>query len=71
MRPAAALLLAALQLLLLAPQTPAGLYSRRDDVVVLDEATFRRRVLEGPELWVIEWYADWCGGCRMASPWCE
>ena len=32
------------------------------DVVLLDEAMFESRVLKSNEFWVIEWYADWCGG---------
>ena len=40
-----------------------------DDVVDLDAATFESRVLKGNEFWVIEWYANWCGGCKMVAPW--
>jgi len=34
----------------------------QDDVVDLDASTFESRVLAGDEFWVVEWYADWCGG---------
>ncbi len=27
------------------------------------------QVLESDEFWIIEWFANWCGGCRMVSPW--
>ena len=26
-------------------------------------------MLNGNEFWVIEWYANWCGGCKMVAPW--
>ena len=47
----------------------AGLYGPRDDVVVLSRDAFEQRVLASDEFWIIEWYANWCGGCRMVSPW--
>ena len=56
-------------LLLSLPSSHAGLYSERDDVQVLSADAFDRRVLKSDEFWIIEWFANWCGGCRMVSPW--
>ena len=70
--PGATLLLGlalALALALAAPVTHAGLYSPKDDVVMLTREAFDQRVVAGPEFWIVEWYANWCGGCRMVSPW--
>jgi thiol-disulfide isomerase/thioredoxin len=47
----------------------AALYTAADDVILLDATAFHERVQKGPEFWVIEWFANWCGGCQMASPW--
>ena len=40
-----------------------------DDVIDLDAQAFDSRVLKGNEFWVIEWYANWCGGeCQSSVP---
>ena len=46
-----------------------ALYSDDDRVQVLSTDEFKSKVLGGDRMWVVEWFAPWCGGCRMASPW--
>lgn len=54
-------------LLLLA--TPSFcLYSSSDEVVELTAANFKSKVLDSDELWLVEFYAPWCGHCRNLAP---
>lgn len=50
-----------------AAQTSA-LYSSSDDVVELTASNFRSKVLDSDELWVVEFYAPWCGHCKSLAP---
>jgi protein disulfide-isomerase A6 len=38
-------------------------------VVEHTAASFESEVLSGTQLWIIEFMANWCGGCRMVAPW--
>lgn len=38
-----------------------ALYSSSDDVIQLDSSNFDRLVLESADLWIVEFYAPWCG----------
>ena len=37
----------------------AALYDSNDDVVELTESNFQRLVLQGDEVWMVEFYAPW------------
>ena len=58
-----------LVLLLAACPSNAAIYGPRDDVKLLTAEEFEQRVVKSDEFWVIEWFANWCGGCNMVSPW--
>lgn len=45
-----------------------ALYSPSDDVVILTEASFDRLVVRSDEIWVLEFFAPWCGHCRQLVP---
>ncbi|XP_041950346.1 protein disulfide-isomerase A6 [Alosa sapidissima] len=45
-----------------------GLYSPSDDVVELTPSNFNREVLQSDSLWLVEFYAPWCGHCKNLVP---
>jgi thiol-disulfide isomerase/thioredoxin len=55
-------------LLCCAATVESGLFEG-SNVFDLDAESFESKVLNGGELWVIKWYAGWCGGCQMVAPW--
>jgi len=38
------------------------------DVVVLTDATFDGAVLGSKDIWMVEFYAPWCGHCKALEP---
>ena len=38
------------------------------DVVALTSATFQHEVLESKDIWLVEFYAPWCGHCQALEP---
>ncbi|XP_063078522.1 protein disulfide-isomerase A6 [Engraulis encrasicolus] len=45
-----------------------GMYSPSDDVVELTPSNFNREVIQSDSLWLVEFYAPWCGHCRNLVP---
>uniref|UniRef100_A0A7G3AUH1 Protein disulfide-isomerase A6 homolog n=1 Tax=Lutzomyia longipalpis TaxID=7200 RepID=A0A7G3AUH1_LUTLO len=45
-----------------------ALYPSSSDVVDLTPANFDRLVLQGDAVWVVEFYAPWCGHCKSLVP---
>jgi len=39
-----------------------------DDVVELTAANFKSRVLDSNEVWLVEFFAPWCGHCKSLAP---
>lgn len=37
------------------------LYTPSDDVIMLTADTFKTRVVDSNELWLVEFFAPWCG----------
>ncbi len=37
-------------------------------VITLTDANFRSQVLESDELWIVEFFAPWCGHCKNLAP---
>ncbi|XP_036398209.1 protein disulfide-isomerase A6 [Megalops cyprinoides] len=48
--------------------TVQGFYSSSDDVVELNPSNFNREVLQSDSLWLVEFYAPWCGHCQRLTP---
>ena len=53
--------------LALVPLTCA-LYSSSDDVIQLTSGNFDGKVIKSDELWIVEFYAPWCGHCKNLAP---
>jgi protein disulfide-isomerase A6 len=70
MRLSALLVVSALALLCVATavQAGAGLYTPKDHVVELTVSNFQEQVVKSNDLWVVEFYAPWCGHCKSLAP---
>ncbi|KAB1267270.1 Protein disulfide-isomerase A6 [Camelus dromedarius] len=45
-----------------------GLYSSSDDVIELTPSNFNREVIQSDSLWLVEFFAPWCGHCQRLTP---
>jgi len=45
-----------------------GFYSSNDDVIQLDPSNFDRLVVQSSDVWLVEFYAPWCGHCQSLTP---
>uniref|UniRef100_A0A665W7F0 Protein disulfide-isomerase A6 n=1 Tax=Echeneis naucrates TaxID=173247 RepID=A0A665W7F0_ECHNA len=48
--------------------TVQSMYSAGDDVVELSPSNFNREVIQSDSLWLVEFYAPWCGHCQNLAP---
>lgn len=50
--------------------TAQAFYSSSDDVIELNPSNFNNKVLQSESLWLVEFYAPWCGHCqRLTADW--
>jgi protein disulfide-isomerase A6 len=42
--------------------------SGSDEVVVLDSTNFDALVMNSKDIWMVEFYAPWCGHCKALEP---
>lgn len=45
-----------------------GLYSPGDEVVLLNSANFNSKVIQSDDIWLVEFFAPWCGHCKNLAP---
>uniref|UniRef100_H2ZM63 Protein disulfide-isomerase A6 n=1 Tax=Ciona savignyi TaxID=51511 RepID=H2ZM63_CIOSA len=55
-------------LLLIGVSCSHGFYSNDEYVVELTPSNFESEVINSKELWMIEFYAPWCGHCQSLTP---
>nr|KAF6430040.1 protein disulfide isomerase family A member 6 [Molossus molossus] len=48
--------------------TVNGLYSSSDDVIELTPSNFNQEVIQSNSLWLVEFFAPWCGHCQRLTP---
>jgi thioredoxin-like negative regulator of GroEL len=58
-----------MSLVFLMATSALGFYADGDGIIDHSVESFENEVLGGDRLWVIEFYAPWCGNCRVVSPW--
>ncbi|VDK84632.1 unnamed protein product [Litomosoides sigmodontis] len=45
-----------------------ALYESNHDVIQLTESNFNSKVLESDKIWIVEFFAPWCGHCQKLVP---
>ena len=45
-----------------------GSSSDKSDVITLTDSNFKELVLDSDDLWLVEFYAPWCGHCKNLEP---
>ncbi|KAK1793215.1 hypothetical protein P4O66_011617, partial [Electrophorus voltai] len=48
--------------------TVHGFYTASDDVIELSPSNFNKQVLQSDSMWLVEFYAPWCGHCQRLTP---
>jgi len=51
----------------LLPNPAAALYGAKSDVIKLTKDNFQRELFSG-DVWILEFYAPWCGHCKALTP---
>ena len=49
-------------------KTSQALYSKSSGVVDLNPNNFDNRVKDSDGIWIVEFYAPWCGHCKQLAP---
>ncbi|KAM3958997.1 protein disulfide-isomerase A6 homolog [Aphomia sociella] len=47
---------------------PSGSSSDKSDVITLTDSNFKELVLDSDDMWLVEFYAPWCGHCKNLEP---
>lgn len=46
----------------------SALYNSDSDVIDLTTTNFKNRVVNSDEIWIVEFFAPWCGHCKALAP---
>jgi hypothetical protein len=44
----------------------SAMYDSKDDVVELTSGNFQNQVINDDSIWIVEFYAPWCGHCKVS-----
>merc|ERR1712071_54245 len=55
-------------LLAMCAQQARALYSAGSSVIELTPSNFNKLVINSNEVWIVEFYAPWCGHCKQLVP---
>lgn len=50
------------------PLSVSALYSAQTQVIQLSDTNFNKKVLGSDAIWLVEFYAPWCGHCKNLAP---
>jgi protein disulfide-isomerase A6 len=45
-----------------------ALYDKHGPVVLLNKDNWQQEVIKSDSLWLVEFYAPWCGHCKSLAP---
>jgi len=45
-----------------------AMYPSNSDVIELTPSNFNKLVIQSDEVWIVEFYAPWCGHCKNLVP---
>jgi len=45
-----------------------ALYNKYSGVTILTSANWKQQVLDSDQMWLVEFYAPWCGHCKSLAP---
>ncbi|CAG2167755.1 unnamed protein product [Oppiella nova] len=49
-------------------QTCHSLYDKKSDVIELNPTNFESKVIDSTDIWIVEFFAPWCGHCKALVP---
>ncbi len=55
-------------ILLLCLWSVSSFYGGNSDVKVLTQSNFNKEVVNSPDIWMVEFFAPWCGHCKNLTP---
>jgi protein disulfide-isomerase A6 len=55
-------------LFLISLSTVFSMYGGKSDVINLTTANFNKDVVNSADIWLVEFYAPWCGHCQRLAP---
>lgn len=55
-------------LILMISSLTQAFYDNNKNIVKLTESNFNKEVIKSDEIWLVEFYAPWCGHCKNLAP---
>lgn len=55
-------------LLIISLSSVFSMYGGKSDVITLTTSNFNKDVVNSADIWLVEFYAPWCGHCQRLTP---